>query len=109
MIFIVRGSIPPELPSDISEDSFLYGSHSFRRGGAQFFYIERNWDIPTLCDWGGWSTAYSAEVIFRYLVGIHDDPARPREHRLNPLAASALTCFYCGRSPVCSSCGSSVR
>jgi len=26
-----------------------------------------------LCDWGGWSTSYSADVIFRYLVGIHVD------------------------------------
>jgi hypothetical protein len=68
---------------DISEDPFLYGSHSFCRGGAQFFYVERNWDIPTLCDWGGWSPAYSADVIFRYLARLKE------EHRLNPDVASA--------------------
>ena len=87
--------------ADISDEPFLYGSYSFRRGGAQYFSSEKRLGIRKLCDWGGWSMDFDSLTIVRYLVGSNDDPVLPREDFLNPAIKQGRLCHVCGRSCDC--------
>lgn len=70
---------------------FLYGTHSFRRGGVQFFHCCCNWDLKKLCDWGGWSLSLDNLTIVRYLVHENDEPSLRRDGYLrNYLAPSKV-------------------
>lgn len=57
----------------------MYGTHSFRRGGAQYFHIYKGWDLATISKWGGWSTNFDNTVIMRYLVSEKDGLPVPRD------------------------------
>jgi hypothetical protein len=62
----------------------LYGAHSFRRGGCQYFCCflypaEERWNFLQLCEWGGWSMSLTSLTIVRYLVSDLDPQSRPRE------------------------------
>ncbi|KAF8814125.1 hypothetical protein BYT27DRAFT_7250346 [Phlegmacium glaucopus] len=50
---------------DIGIDPSPYGTHSFRRGGCQYFASIRRWKLRRICDWGGWSTEFSSLTIPR--------------------------------------------
>lgn len=63
-------------------DAYNYGSHSFRRGGAQFFNTVFKMSIKDICEFGGWSFIGEVSVIGRYLVGPFDDPLYSSEDRL---------------------------
>jgi len=85
---------------EVGLDSQLYDTHSFRRGGAQYFVRDLRWDIPKVCDWGGWSTEWSGSTIFRYLVGVIDVRPISRKDYLDP-SSRASVCNTCGRSCNC--------
>ncbi|KAG7005366.1 hypothetical protein G7Y79_00020g048940 [Physcia stellaris] len=70
--------------ADIDVDSDPFGTHSFRRGGVQYFLTQKRWDIRKLCDWGGWSMEYDNVTIVRYIINWNDKPTRMREDFLNP-------------------------
>jgi hypothetical protein len=86
---------------DIGIDPQPYGTHSFRRGGTQFFSSEKRWTLRRLCDWGGWSLDYDNMTIVRYLFSWNDDPTMPREDFLNPKKQYGKFCASCGRKCPC--------
>ncbi|KAJ3412145.1 hypothetical protein HDV05_001183 [Chytridiales sp. JEL 0842] len=47
---LMEAKVVPDLPS-----ARLYKTHSFRRGGVQYFHYELGWTLEQICDWGGWS------------------------------------------------------
>jgi hypothetical protein len=53
---------------------YLYGTHSFQRGGCQYWchYANPKWDIRQLCLWGGWSVEFDSMTIVRYMIGAND-------------------------------------
>jgi len=70
---------------DIDVDPRPYGTHSFRRGGAQFLHHVRRWSIIKVCDWGGWSKDNDAQsTIFKYLLSWNDSPHHTRREMLHP-------------------------
>lgn len=85
---------------DIGIDYTTYGTHSFRRGGCQYFASERRWNIRRICDWGGWSMNFDNLTIVKYLLGWNDEPVHPREDFLN-LDVKGILCQACGRSCAC--------
>lgn len=86
---------------DIGIDPSPYGTHSFRRGGCQYFSSVRRWGLRRICDWAGWSTEFSSLTIVKYLISWNDDPTDARDNFLNPDRAPALKCFHCGRTCLC--------
>lgn len=60
------------LLSEIGQVATLYGSHSFRRGGAQYLNQTLKWPIVDICRYGGWSTKYQL-ILAQYLIGVHDE------------------------------------
>ncbi|KAK7006941.1 DNA breaking-rejoining enzyme [Favolaschia claudopus] len=48
---------------DIGLDPYPYGTHSFRRGGCQYFASHRRWSLRRICNWGGWSMEFSSLTI----------------------------------------------
>jgi hypothetical protein len=75
---------------DIERDPWLYGCHSCRRGGAQWLAREKEWNIPRICDWGGWALDFNHATILKYLYSWNDDPQEAREG-LSQLRAVTLT------------------
>jgi hypothetical protein len=61
-------------------DTSTVGTHSFRRGGCQFFNLHCNWSIKQIAIWGGWSIKTGEEmnfsVICRYLNDYHEENSR---------------------------------
>ncbi len=61
----------------IGYNSENYGTHSFRRGGAQFFNLYWGWPVRMIADWGGWCTSKGNEMnpqmIFHYLTNCHEN------------------------------------
>ena len=86
---------------DININHYLYGTHSFRRGGCQYFAAYRRWSLRRICDWGGWSTEFSNLTIVKYLISWNDNPLELREDFLDPNRAPAVHCSSCGRSCHC--------
>ena len=81
---------------EVGKDPILYGTHSFRRGGCQYFSSVEGWNIRKLCDWGGWSTNFDNWTIVRYLMGVNDDPTNPRSNFLKPEKFRTNKCKTCG-------------
>lgn len=70
-----------------NENPHIFGTHSFRRGGCQYYHCFMNpknerWDLKKLCDWGGWSLGFDNLIIVRYLTNYLDKEACPREQYL---------------------------
>ncbi|KAJ7651100.1 DNA breaking-rejoining enzyme [Roridomyces roridus] len=86
---------------DICLDPWPYGTHSFRRGGCQFFSTWQRWSLRRVCEWGGWSTEFSNLTIVKYLIGWNDDPTETRENFLNPTQKPTMRCATCGRNCAC--------
>ncbi|KAF7321720.1 DNA breaking-rejoining enzyme [Mycena kentingensis (nom. inval.)] len=86
---------------DIGRDPYPYGTHSFRRGGCQYFATHRRWSLRKICEWGGWSMDFSHLTIVKYLIGWNDDPTQLREDFLNPNIKMSRKCHVCGRSCDC--------
>ncbi|KAF7308877.1 DNA breaking-rejoining enzyme [Mycena kentingensis (nom. inval.)] len=86
---------------DIGRDPYPYGTHSFRRGGCQYFATYRRWSLRKICEWGGWSMDFSHLTIVKYLIGWNDDPTQLREDFLNPNLQMSRKCHVCGRSCDC--------
>ncbi|KAJ7652342.1 DNA breaking-rejoining enzyme [Mycena polygramma] len=83
---------------DIGLDPYPYGTHSFRRGGCQYFASHRRWSLRRICEWGGWSMEFSNLTIVKYLIGWNDDPTELRENFLNPNQQITGRCSAaCGR------------
>ncbi|KAF2185541.1 hypothetical protein K469DRAFT_687868 [Zopfia rhizophila CBS 207.26] len=83
---------------EIGEDMWLYGGHSFRRGGAQYFIHNRGWNIRKLCHYGGWSPEFDSTTIVRYIIGVFDEVGRRREDYLDPDYQGGEECPHCGRT-----------
>lgn len=79
----------------------MYGGHSFRRGGLQYFLRERRWPIHRLCNWGGWSKDFDHSSIIRYMFSWNDDPYDDRDDYLNPNRVPTRSCYTCGRTCHC--------
>ncbi|KAJ7270884.1 hypothetical protein C8J57DRAFT_1065685 [Mycena rebaudengoi] len=88
---------------DIDVSPFLYGTHSFRRGGCQFLHIYLRWPIRKVADWGGWSTEYSWNTIVTYLINWTDNDVVERKYFLHPSMQPLLHCSVCGRTCSCNS------
>ncbi|KAJ6622746.1 hypothetical protein B0H10DRAFT_1787494 [Mycena sp. CBHHK59/15] len=86
---------------DIGLDPYPYGTHSFRRGGCQYFASHRRWSLRRICEWGGWSMEFSNLTIVKYLIGWNDDPTELRENFLNPNQKITKRCSACGRTCAC--------
>ena len=54
---------------DMSPD--MYGTHSFRRGGAQWAMQVEKWPIMDICQHGGWSYTEQTSMI-KYVIGAND-------------------------------------
>ncbi|KAH9048006.1 hypothetical protein EDB83DRAFT_1450180 [Lactarius deliciosus] len=87
---------------DIGVDPAPYGTHSFRRGGCQWFSVDLRWPLRKICEWGGWSVDFSHMTIVKYLISWNDDPTQKREDFFDFNRAPALKCFACGRTCHCS-------
>ncbi|KAL1717319.1 DNA breaking-rejoining enzyme [Schizophyllum commune] len=87
---------------DIEVDPVPYGTHSFRRGGCQYWMVLRRWNLRRLCDWGGWSTEFNNLTIVKYVISWNDDPLERREDYTNPDIEPTVKCYSCGRSCHCS-------
>lgn len=87
---------------DINIDPSPYGTHSFRRGGCQYFASVRRWKLRRICDWGGWSTEFSSLTIIKYLISWNDEPEESRDNFLSPNQAPTVRCYHCGRTCSCS-------
>ncbi|TRM55126.1 hypothetical protein BD626DRAFT_417780, partial [Schizophyllum amplum] len=86
---------------DLRIDPASYGTHSFRRGGCQYWMVVRRWNLRKLCDWGGWSVEFNNMTIVKYVISWNDDPLERREDYTNPDIAPTLKCYACGRSCHC--------
>ncbi|ORY40752.1 hypothetical protein BCR33DRAFT_827584, partial [Rhizoclosmatium globosum] len=86
---------------DIGLEAHLYGTHSYRRGGAQYFLSERRWYLTMICNWGGWSLEFGSMTIVRYLHSIYDVPRISREDLLDKTHTLPKTCSYCGSNCPC--------
>jgi hypothetical protein len=87
---------------DIGLDPRPYGTHSFRRGGAQFLYVERRWNVVDVCNWGGWSKDLEAQcTVFKYLLSWNDTSKTTRKEMLHPLPPIADHCNTCNRTCNC--------
>ncbi|KAJ3924996.1 MAG: hypothetical protein NXY57DRAFT_1051762 [Lentinula lateritia] len=71
---------------DIGTDYFPYGTHSFRRGGCQWF----------------WSQEFTHLTIVKYLISWNDNPAVNRYDFFNMHHAPTTVCPTCNRSCHCS-------
>ena len=83
---------------DIFQDPLVYGTHSFRRGGCQWYATEKRWPLRRICDWGGWSMELTNLTIVRYLISSNDNPLERREQYLDPTVRPVVKCNHCGRS-----------
>src|SRR5262249_42888917 len=65
---------------------YLYGTHSFRRGGCQYWchHAYPRWDIKQLCSWGGWSVEFDNVTIIRYMIGSNDATHMSRDLYTKP-------------------------
>ena len=88
---------------DIGEEVWLYGGHSFRRGAAQWYITNENFNIIMLVNFGGWSTEFDAETIVRYIVGVLDEQTHSRADYLHPYPKKGTPCWYCKRKCRCTS------
>ncbi|KAF8201963.1 hypothetical protein K438DRAFT_1581686, partial [Mycena galopus ATCC 62051] len=86
---------------DVGIDPYPYGTHSFRRGGCQYFHIYRRWPIRDICQWGGWSVEFTSLTIVKYLISSNDEPSVRRRDFFNPKQPLQTKCTYCGRSCNC--------
>ncbi|KAJ8581892.1 DNA breaking-rejoining enzyme [Rhizopogon salebrosus TDB-379] len=86
---------------DINIDPAPYGTHSFHRGGCQYFHIKRRWPLRKICQWGGWSAEFTNMTIVKYLISSNDDPAEAREDFFNPDLRPTVKCPQCGRGCAC--------
>ncbi|PBK83411.1 DNA breaking-rejoining enzyme [Armillaria gallica] len=79
---------------------YPYGTHSFRRGGCQWFACELRWSIRQICEWGGWSTDFSHLTIVKYLISANDTPTLRRDEFFK-LDRQVVKCMTCGRTCPC--------
>ena len=59
----------------------LYGTHSFRWGGSQYFLYDQKKTINQIRNWGGWTD----DTIYRYLSGLHDTDYQSRSEFTIPV------------------------
>lgn len=85
---------------DIGIDPRPYGTHSFRRGGAQHLVKVRRWPITQVCGWGGWSENGDMATLFKYLLSWNDNTME-REDYFNPERQRTEPCRECGRTCLC--------
>ncbi|KAF8906281.1 hypothetical protein CPB84DRAFT_1675966 [Gymnopilus junonius] len=86
---------------DICVEPSPYGTHSFRRGGCQYFASLRRWKLRRICEWGGWSTEFSSMTIVKYLISWNDEPEESRDNFLDPDLEPSILCHVCKRSCHC--------
>ncbi|TDL15193.1 hypothetical protein BD410DRAFT_778284 [Rickenella mellea] len=87
---------------DILVNPRPYGTHSFRRGGAQYLANMPRWPLTSICAWGGWTERYdNPGTIFKYLVSWTDTPTVAREDFFNPMRRGVDPCHMCGRTCHC--------
>ena len=78
----------------------LYGTHSFRRGGTQWWHIFMGRSVPALCAWGGWALT-DAMTILRYLYSENDARQENNQLFMKMEGRVGITCPSCKRSCGC--------
>lgn len=79
-----------------------FGTHSFRRGGAQWLALVKRWPYRNICSWAGWSDNLdNPGTLFKYLLSFVDAPVVEREDYMNPNRPGGDLCRACGRSCPC--------
>lgn len=87
---------------DVGIDPDPYGTHSNRRGGAQWLSRVKRWMFRDICSWAGWSDNLdNPGTLFKYLLSFVDSPAVAREDYMNPNRGATNRCNECGRSCPC--------
>ncbi|KLO05934.1 hypothetical protein SCHPADRAFT_838709 [Schizopora paradoxa] len=87
---------------DISVNPDPYGTHSFRRGGAQWLAMVKRWPYRNICSWAGWSDNLdNPATLFKYLLSVVDAPIVKREEYMDPHRLGGDKCGVCGRSCPC--------
>ncbi|KAK0466670.1 DNA breaking-rejoining enzyme [Armillaria novae-zelandiae] len=85
---------------DLGISPYVYGTHSFRRGGCQWLSCDLRWSIRQICEWGGWSSDFSHLTIVKYLISSNDNPTLRREEFFK-LDRQVTKCWTCGRTCPC--------
>ncbi|KAK0457552.1 uncharacterized protein EV420DRAFT_1309793 [Desarmillaria tabescens] len=85
---------------DLGITPYPYGTHSFRRGGCQWFSCDLRWSIRQICEWGGWSSDFSHMTIVKYLISSNDTPTLRRDEFFK-LDRQVVKCWTCGRTCPC--------
>jgi len=73
----------------------LYGTHSFRRGGCQYYMHFRGKTLCDICAWGGWDRI---DVALRYMFGRNDEVEADRQEFTRPPRPNI--CSVCQRTLV---------
>lgn len=91
---------------DVGINPQPYGTHSFRRGGAQFLKHVKRKDIIDICEYGGWSKDNEDfSIIFKYLLSWNDAKRNSRKDFLNPRPQLGDRCPACLRDCLCAGSG----
>ncbi|KAG6836760.1 hypothetical protein H0H93_003679 [Arthromyces matolae] len=65
-----------------------FTTHSLRRGGAQYVYIDappgHRWSLAALRWWGAWSAKEPIKMLIRYLLNEIDEMEKSYSDQLNP-------------------------
>ncbi|KAK0456849.1 hypothetical protein EV421DRAFT_1697992 [Armillaria borealis] len=86
---------------DIGLDPYVYGTHSFCRGGCQWLSVHLRWGIRQICEWGGWSSEFTHLTIVKYLISWNDMPMLHRDQFFDFSRPPTVKCHSCGRSCHC--------
>jgi hypothetical protein len=70
----------------------MYCTHSFRRGGSQFYLSIRGKPLTDICAWGGWTDMSTA---LRYIIGTDNKLAKSRQEFTRPETTGI--CSMCRR------------
>ncbi|KAK0463134.1 uncharacterized protein EV420DRAFT_1618934 [Desarmillaria tabescens] len=85
---------------DLDITPYPYGTHSFHRGGCQWFSCDLHWSIRQICEWGGWSSDFSYLTIVKYLISSNDNLTLRRDEFVK-LDRQVVKCLTCGRTCPC--------
>ncbi|PBK94423.1 hypothetical protein ARMGADRAFT_1045761 [Armillaria gallica] len=85
----------------IGLDPYVYGTHSFCRGGCQWLSVHLRWGLHQICEWGGWSAEFTHLTIVKYLISWNDTPMLRRDQFFDFSRPLTVKCHSCGRSCHC--------
>ena len=74
------------------KDWDLYTTHTFRRGGCQFYNMVRKKSVTEILHWGGWN---DISIMLRYMLGPQKSIETGRDYFTKP--PEIITCDICKR------------